>query len=95
MSGRQAVGAGLDVAVTPPRQFHEATWTGGVAQACEHREDWYDDQIQLIAEDATPGTLTATKRRMGPLLRQLVRLRHRPGAVHRKAGAGSVEPGGG
>ena len=57
-----------------------------VAQACEHREDWYRDQIQMIAEDATPGTAKAAKRRMGPLLRQLVRLRHRPGAAHRRKG---------
>jgi hypothetical protein len=56
-----------------------------VAWACHHREDWYRDQIQMIAESATPGTMKETRRRMGPLLRQLVRLRHRPGAVHRKA----------
>ena len=53
-----------------------------VAWACHHREDWYRDQIALIAESATPGKVA--RRRMGPLLRQLVRLRHRPGAVHRK-----------
>jgi hypothetical protein len=58
-----------------------------VAWACHHREDWYRDQIELIAQTATPQTVKATKRRMGPLLRQLVRLRHRPGAVHRKPGA--------
>lgn len=59
-------------------------FAAAVAQACEHREDWYYDQIQMIAEDATPGTVAEAKRRMGPLLRQLVRLRHRPGAVHRR-----------
>ncbi len=57
-----------------------------VAWACEHREDWYNDQIALIAESAAPGTAQETMRRMGPLKRQLVRLRHRPGAVHRRRG---------
>jgi hypothetical protein len=65
-----------------------------VAWACHHREDWYRDQIAMIAETATPGNVKAVRRQMGPLLRQLVRLRHRPGAVHRKAGASSGEPGG-
>jgi hypothetical protein len=55
-----------------------------VAWACEHREDWYHDQIAMIAEGAAPGTAKATRRLMGPLLRQLGRLRHRPGAVHRR-----------
>jgi len=65
-----------------------------VAWACDAREDWYHDQIQMIAEEATPGTAKETRRRMGPLLRQLVRLRHRPGAVHRKAGKPSAGSGG-
>jgi hypothetical protein len=63
-----------------------------VAWACHHREDWYHERITLIAETATPGNLKAARRQMGPLLRQLVRLRHRPGAVHRKrraAGTGT------
>ena len=61
-------------------------FAAAVAQACEDREDWYRDRILAIAETATPGTLGATRRRRGQLLRHLVRLRHRPGAVHRKAG---------
>jgi hypothetical protein len=59
-----------------------------VAWACHHREDWYYEQITLIAEAATPGNLKAARRQMGPLLRHLVRLRHRPGAVHRKRAKG-------
>jgi transposase-like protein len=55
-----------------------------VAQACEHREDWYLDQITLIAEAAGPGNLAAARRRMAPLTRQLARLKHRPGSVHRR-----------
>jgi len=64
-----------------------------VARACEDREDWYMDQIALLAEAATPGNLTAVRRRMGPLKRQLVRLRHRPGAAHRPARPGVAERG--
>jgi hypothetical protein len=56
-----------------------------VAAACEDREDWYCDQIAMIAETVTPGTAQAARQRMVPLLRQLARLRHRPGAAHRKA----------
>ena len=57
-----------------------------VARACEDREDWYNDQLVLIAEaaGAGPGGLAAAKRRGAPLARQLARLRHRPGAAHRR-----------
>jgi hypothetical protein len=64
-------------------------FAAAVAQACVDREDWYEGQIAEIAESVTPGTVQATRRRMGPLLRHLVRLRHRPGVVHRKAGGPS------
>ena len=50
-----------------------------VRQACVHREDWYEDQLYEIAMSVEPGTVMATKRRMGPLKRQLCRLRNRPG----------------
>jgi hypothetical protein len=50
-----------------------------VARACDDREDWYHDRILAIAETVTPGTVTATRKRMSPLVRQLGRLKHRPG----------------
>jgi transposase-like protein len=50
-----------------------------VALACDDREDWYHDRILAIAETVTPGTVTATRKRMSPLVRQLGRLKHRPG----------------
>lgn len=65
-----------------------------VARACEDREDWYDDQILMISEAATPATLEVAKRQVGRIKRQLVRLRHRPGAAHRKPGAGGLGAGG-
>lgn len=49
-----------------------------VTQACEHREDWYHDQIQLIAERMSGASARDLDRTMGPLKRQLVRLRRRP-----------------
>ncbi|HEX2801695.1 MAG TPA: hypothetical protein VHN73_06505 [Phenylobacterium sp.] len=58
-----------------------------VARACKDREDWFCDQIEMIAEAATPGTVKDDRRRMVALSRQLGRLRHRPGAVHRKTRA--------
>jgi hypothetical protein len=53
-----------------------------VAEACEWREEWYREEIGEIARRTPPGPLTQMKRSVGPLQRHLVRLRHRPGAVH-------------
>ena len=50
-----------------------------VAQACDWREDWYTDQMQIIAEEAPELDVTAARRRMAPLSRQLARLGQRPG----------------
>jgi hypothetical protein len=55
-----------------------------VAWACDQREDWFLDQIQLIADEAVPGDLARARAQIAPLRRQLARLRHRPGAVHRR-----------
>jgi len=54
-----------------------------IAQACQDREHWYRDQILMIAETAIPGTVTATRRRMAPLIGRLSRLRRRPGDKRR------------
>jgi hypothetical protein len=50
-----------------------------IAQACDHREDWYTDQLQLIAEEAQHIGADEARRRMAPLRRQLGRLSQRPG----------------
>jgi transposase-like protein len=50
-----------------------------IAQACEHREDWYTDQLQMIAEEAQVLGVAEARRRMAPLVRQLGRLSQRPG----------------
>lgn len=62
-----------------------------VALACEYREDWFDDQIEEVGRGC--GSMTAAKRATGQLRRQLVRLRHRPGAVHRRRKDGDQPPG--
>jgi len=50
-----------------------------IAQACDHREDWYNDQLQMIADDADRIGLPEVRRRSAPIARQLARLRNRPG----------------
>jgi hypothetical protein len=51
-----------------------------VARACELRDDWFNEQV---VDAALRG---ARKRDVGPILRHMTRLRHRPGAVHRRRG---------
>lgn len=63
-----------------------------VARACDLREDWYREQVVAIAKATPPGGVTDGKRAVGPILRHMVRLRHRPGAVHRKATGPAAGP---
>ena len=57
-------------------------FAAAVAQACEDREEWYEDQILMTAQSTPPGPQRDRERGVGRLKRHLVRLRHRPGAVH-------------
>jgi len=50
-----------------------------VARACEHREDWYVDQMLLAVEAAGPESARARRARVAPWSRQLARLKKRPG----------------
>lgn len=50
-----------------------------IAQACDHREDWYRDQLVEIADQAGSLGVAEARRRMAPLLRRLGRLTKRPG----------------
>jgi hypothetical protein len=79
------------------RWLRDRDFAAAVAHACEFREEWYYDHIQMIAQSTPPGPLKEMNRSVGPLLRHLVRLRHRPGAVHRPrlrgdGPAGQFEP---
>ena len=50
-----------------------------IAQACDHREDWYRDQLVEIAEGAEALGVAEARRRMAPLEQRLGRLTQRPG----------------
>jgi hypothetical protein len=49
-----------------------------VARACEWREDWFHDQILIIADRTVPAPVREMERSIGSLKRQLIRLRNRP-----------------
>lgn len=76
------------------RWLRDPNFAAAMAQACDWREDWYHDQIEEILERTPPGPLREMKRAVAPLRQQLARLRHRPGATHRKrtAGGGAMDP---
>jgi hypothetical protein len=50
-----------------------------IAQACDHREDWYTDQLQILADEAEHIGLAEARRRAAPIIRRLGQLRARPG----------------
>lgn len=68
------------------RLWHRAdpVFAAAVAWACEARDDFLHEQVCEVAERTPPGPIREMNRAVGPLLRQMVRLRHRPGAVHVK-----------
>ena len=74
------------------RWMRDPNFAEAVAQACEWREYWYQDQIEDIVTRMPPGPVREMNRAIGPLLRQLVRLRHRPGATRRPASSPPAEP---
>jgi hypothetical protein len=65
------------------RWLRDRNFAAAVAQACEFREEWYENQILMIAESSSPGSAAVRERSVGRLKRHLVRLRHRPGTPHR------------
>jgi hypothetical protein len=57
----------------------DAAFAREVALACDHREDWYDDQFALLVEAGGPATLEAWRERIAPLRARHARLQNRPG----------------
>ena len=55
-----------------------------VDEACERREEMLDFELWLAAEQVPPGPVKEMTRAVAPIIRNMVRLRHRPGAVHRR-----------
>jgi len=54
--------------------FAQAVW-----QACEHREDWYRDQMLAVLNRLGPASNRAIQRALAPLSRRLGSLRRLPG----------------
>jgi hypothetical protein len=60
------------------RWMRDPNFAREVERACHWREQWFYDQIEMVAEETPPGPVREMERAIGPLKRQLVRLRHRP-----------------
>jgi hypothetical protein len=71
---------------TTLRRWHctDPEFAAAVADACEWRDEWLHEQVIATAERTPPGPVAEMNRAIGPLLRHMTRLRHRPGAVHVK-----------
>jgi transposase-like protein len=54
-----------------------------VDEACVFREETLEFELWLAAERVPPGPVREMNRAIAPITRAIVRLRHRPGAVHR------------
>ncbi|HEX3365667.1 hypothetical protein [Phenylobacterium sp.] len=60
------------------RWMRDSNFAREVEDACRWREEWLQDQIEMVAQEPPPGPIREMERAIGPLKRQLVRLRHRP-----------------
>jgi hypothetical protein len=54
-----------------------------VDRACDFREETLDFELWIAAERVPPGPVREMNRAVAPITREILRLRHRPGAVHR------------
>ena len=54
-----------------------------IARACEDREDWFTDQVMMLADG--PGDLKGRYRQISALKHRLSRLQYRPGARRARA----------
>jgi hypothetical protein len=66
------------------RWMRDRNFAAAVAQACEFREEWYEDQILMLAQTSPAGSVGEAERSIGQLKRQLARLRGRPGPPKQK-----------
>jgi len=62
-------------------------FAAAVDQACEDREDWYREAILEVAQGPWPGSVRAANKRLAPLVKQMTRLRKRPGWKRRRRAA--------
>jgi transposase-like protein len=61
--------------------------------ACAEREATLDFELWLAAEQVPPGPVKEMNRAVAPITRAIARLRHRPGAVHRRRGGAGATAG--
>jgi hypothetical protein len=54
-----------------------------VDDACDFREETLDFELWMAAEGVPPGPVREMNRAVAPITREILRMRHRPGAVHR------------
>lgn len=64
----------------------DAAFAAKVDEACRWRDTWLHEQAIDIAMRTPAGPLREMNRAVGPIFRQMTRLRHRPGAVHARRG---------
>jgi hypothetical protein len=61
-----------------------------VDEACDAREETLDFKLWVAAGQVPPGPVREMTRAVAPITREIVRLRHRPGAAHRKRVGGGA-----
>lgn len=66
-----------------------AAFAAEIAQACDDREDWFTDQVMMLADG--PGELKDRYRRIAALKYRLGRLQNRPGARRARRSSPSGE----
>jgi hypothetical protein len=69
---------GAPAYTTLRRWMRDPSFAAEVAEACEWREEWLWGQVEDIAMRTPPGPIRQMERAIGPLKRQIVRLRNRP-----------------
>jgi hypothetical protein len=71
----------------------DAGFARAVDEACDKREEMLDFELWLAAERVPPGPVREMTRAVAPIIRRMVRLRHRPGAVHKHPCKSPSQPG--
>jgi hypothetical protein len=62
----------------------DARFAEAVDDACARREEALDFELWVAAEQVPTGPVKEMTRAVAPIIRRIARLRHRPGAVHRR-----------
>ncbi len=63
-----------------------------VAQSCDLREEWLEEQVRAIRLRHGPGSVKAARAEAAPINQQINRLRKRPGWKHRRQDGGADGP---